>query len=173
MADNKPEPVVLDLAPLPRDQVGPFLLLGLEKDADREAIEANWARRVIWARKGQIRLALEDINWAREIINDPERRVRHDVSSLNPDTLDGALKRLAGRIAAAWQPVDSELDLRDYTPAVEAPDAESVRAAIVVPEVAEEVPAALGLLRQLAREPATWDPWAVQLSEDTNPGSTP
>ena len=29
-----PEPVVLELAPLPREQVGPFLLLGLDKDAD-------------------------------------------------------------------------------------------------------------------------------------------
>ena len=28
------EPVVLDLAPLPREQIGPFLLLGLDKDAD-------------------------------------------------------------------------------------------------------------------------------------------
>ena len=42
------EPIVLDLAPLPREQIGPFLLLGLDKDADKEQIEANWARRVIW-----------------------------------------------------------------------------------------------------------------------------
>ena len=27
-------PIVLELAPLPREQVGPFLILGLSKDAD-------------------------------------------------------------------------------------------------------------------------------------------
>lgn len=41
MAEHS-EPVVLELAPLPREQIGPFLLLGLEKDADREQIEASW-----------------------------------------------------------------------------------------------------------------------------------
>jgi len=51
-----PEPVILELASLPREQIGPFLLLGLDKDADKEQIEANWARRVIWARKNLTRL---------------------------------------------------------------------------------------------------------------------
>ena len=32
-----------ELASLPREQVGPFLLLGLDKTADKEQIEANWA----------------------------------------------------------------------------------------------------------------------------------
>jgi hypothetical protein len=80
------EPVVLELAALPREQLGPFLLLGLDKNADAEAIEASWAQRVIWARKNQIRTPLGDINWAREVINDPDRRVRADLTSLNTDT---------------------------------------------------------------------------------------
>ena len=62
MADEH-EPVVLELAALPREQLGPFLLLGLDKNADAEAIEASWAQRVIWARKNQIRTPLGDINW--------------------------------------------------------------------------------------------------------------
>src|SRR5438132_13782945 len=54
MANHDQEPVVLELAPLPREKSGPFLLLGVEKDADKELIEASWARRVIGARKNQI-----------------------------------------------------------------------------------------------------------------------
>jgi hypothetical protein len=57
MPDDK-EPVVLELAPLPREQIGPFLILGLDKDAGKDEIEANWARRVIWARKSQVRVPL-------------------------------------------------------------------------------------------------------------------
>ena len=75
MADEH-EPVVLELAALPREQLGPFLLLGLDKNADAEAIEASWAQRVIWARKNQIRTPLGDINWAREVVNDPEQMIR-------------------------------------------------------------------------------------------------
>src|SRR5688572_1680666 len=71
-------PLVLKLAPLPRNQVGPFLILGVDKDAPRDAIEAAWAQRLIWARKGQTPVPLEDINWAREVLNDPDRRLRAD-----------------------------------------------------------------------------------------------
>src|SRR5437588_10194862 len=112
MAD-KHEPVVLELAPLPREQIGPFLILGLDKDADKDQIEANWARRVIWARKGQTRLPLEDINWAREAVSDPDKRLRCDVLSLNLDLSDGTLRRLGQRYgvtgaapAVGWQPLD-------------------------------------------------------------------
>ena len=75
---NEQEPVVLELAPLPREQLGPFLLLGVDKAADKEQIEASWARRVLGARKGLISLALEDINWAREVLSDLSRRARAD-----------------------------------------------------------------------------------------------
>ena len=72
---NQAEPVVLDLAPLPRDKIGPFLILGLEKDASKEQIEASWARRLIWSRKNQVRVSLEDINWAKETIVDADKRL--------------------------------------------------------------------------------------------------
>ena len=74
MADQ-PAPVVLELAPLPREQLGPFLILGVEKTATREQIEAAWAQRLIAARKHQVGVPLEDINWAREAINDTDRRL--------------------------------------------------------------------------------------------------
>ena len=66
-------PMILKLAPLPRTQVGPFLILGVDKSATREIVEAAWAQRIIWARKGLIQTPLEDINWARDVLNDPRK----------------------------------------------------------------------------------------------------
>src|SRR2546421_6423802 len=107
--------IVLELAPPPRERVGPFLLLGVEKDATPEEIEARWAQRVIWARKGQIDVPLENINWAREILNDPEKRLQADVTSLNLDLTDRVLARLesagGGASACGWRPLDREKSL--------------------------------------------------------------
>jgi hypothetical protein len=156
-------PVVLELAPLPREQVGPFLLLGLEKTADKNQIEANWARRLIWARQEQIKVALEDINWAREVLNDKDKRIRADAASLNLDTAEGILRDLVQHYGGATlcKPLDVEKDLRHYAPAVEIPDPKAVRAAIVVPDIPEEVPAARGILERFVREPL--DPWNLPL----------
>jgi hypothetical protein len=168
MSKAPPTPIVLELAPLPREQVGPFLLLGLEKTADKDAVEANWAKRVIWARKDQIKVALEDINWAREILNDKDKRVRADAASLNPDTTEGVLRDLVERYggdtpgAIRCRPLDVEKDLTGYSPAVEIPDAAAVQAAIVVPDVPEEVPAAAVLLERYLAEPL--DPWALPVT---------
>jgi len=43
MAGNNPPPlpVMLQLAPLPRTQIGPYLILGVDKDADKETIESR------------------------------------------------------------------------------------------------------------------------------------
>src|SRR3984893_3154737 len=96
---SREEPVVLELAPLPREQIGPFLLLGLDKLADKDEIEAHWAQRVIWARKNQSKVPLENANRAREPLNDRERRIRAHAASLNVDTTAGVLRRLAERYA--------------------------------------------------------------------------
>ena len=168
MADEH-EPVVLELAALPREQLGPFLLLGLDKNADAEAIEASWAQRVIWARKNQIRTPLGDINWAREVVNDPDRRVRADLTSLNTDTAAGLLERLAEACGAGprggptWKPLDVEKQLEDYALPVEVPDADEVRQAITVPEVPQETPAVAQLLQQFVQEPL--DPWMLSLKK--------
>src|SRR4051794_24267382 len=112
-----PLPVMLDLAPLPRSHVGPFLILGVDKDADQDTVEAAWAQRLIWARKNLTKVPLEDVNWAREIMNDQERRVRADVTSLNVDTTDGVLKRLRerfqGKNTIGCRPLDIEKNLAD------------------------------------------------------------
>src|SRR5262249_18867449 len=136
------------LTPLPREQIGAFLLLGLDKHADREAIEAHWAERLKLARRQLVDIALEDINWAREQLRDPGRRLQADVASLNTDLENGLLAQLAERYATAtpaparWQPIDLEPDLSRYEPAVDLPDAEAIRAGVQVPEIPEEYPAA-------------------------------
>jgi hypothetical protein len=162
------EPVVLELAPLLREQAGPFLLLGLDKDASPEEIEANWAQRVIWARKKHIRTPLGDVNWAREVMTDLERRIRADATSLNVDTASGTLRRLADAFnvsaagSPAWKPIDVEKLLDDYVPPAQVPDIPDVRAAIVLPEWADEFPAVRTLLEDFARQPL--DPWSLDFT---------
>ena len=168
---NTNEPVVLELAPLPREQIGPFLILGIEKDATLDQVEAGWAARLKQARRQSGDVGLEEINWAREVLKDPDKRVRADAGSLNVDTTDRILKGLAERFSgpasgsAAWQPRECEKDLRDYTPAVEMPDAEAVRAAIVVPMPARETPFVARLLEEVAANAAHIDPWKNPLAE--------
>jgi hypothetical protein len=158
-------PVVLELASLPREQIGPFLLLGLPKDANKELIEQHWADRVKWALKNRIKLSREDINWAHEMLKDQGSRIRADAASLNTDTSDGILARLTRRYGSTggriWQPLDCEKPLADYSPPTELPDVEAVRAATVIPEIPQEMPAVAGLLDRLAQAPL--DPWAVEL----------
>jgi hypothetical protein len=165
---KSPEPVVLDLAALPREQMGPFLILGLDKSADRTTIERHWADRLKWARRNLVKVALEDINWARDVLNDLERRIRADAGSLNADTTEGVLTQLAqrfglegGQATRQWQPLDSEKSLADYVPAAEVPDIDSVRQAITVPALVEEVPTVVALLERLVQAPL--DPWALEL----------
>jgi hypothetical protein len=160
------EPVLLELAHLPREQVGPFLLLGLDKDASKEDIEAHWAERIKWARKQQTNLTLEEINWARDLVSDPVRRVTADATSLNLDTTEGTLATLATRYGAekatpSWEPIDEEKPLADFTPPVEVPDLEATRQAVAVPEVPCRFPVAASLLAKLAGQ--ALDPWEVSL----------
>jgi hypothetical protein len=166
MAKN--EPVVLELAALPREQIGPFLLLGLAKDADKDLIDAQWAERIKMSRRQALKVPLEDINWAREMLKEPDKRVRADAASLNSDTSDGTLRQLtrrysgtAGDGGSVWQPLDNEKPLADYMPAVEMPDPNAIRAALTAPEVPEEQPGVALLLERLAGLPL--DPWNLDL----------
>lgn len=168
MANKTAEPVVLELASLPREQMGPFLLLGLDKAASKADIEEHWADRIKWARRSIIRVALEDINWARDALSDTDRRLKADAGSINSDTADGILATLAkryglegGQTSRMWQPLDREKPLADYSPVAEIPDAAQLREAIRVPDVPEELPATGELLRRLAE--GKLDPWAIEL----------
>jgi hypothetical protein len=167
---KSPDPVVLELATLSREQIGPYLLLGLDKSADKEQIDKNWADRVRWALRQPplIKVAREDVNWAHEILKEIDKRIRSDVCSLNTDTTDGVLSQLTDRYGVSggqpgrvWQPLDNEKPLADYIPPAEVPNVAEVRAALVVPETPEETPFAALLLERLAQ--LDLDPWAVEL----------
>jgi hypothetical protein len=162
------EPIVLDLATLPREQLGPFLLLGLDKSADKEQIEANWAERLKWARKGQMKVPLEDINWAKDVLIERDRRIRADAASFNTDLTDSVLGQLAyrygivgNRQGRSWQPLDVEKDLANYTPPADVPDMEEIRSSLTVPDVPQALPAVAALLEQLAQ--VALDPWGYEL----------
>jgi hypothetical protein len=168
---KSPDPVVLDLASLPREQMGPFLILGLDKSADKTTIESHWADRIKWARRNLVKVALEDINWARDVLGDVERRIRADAGSLNLDTTDAVLAQLSqrfglegGQATRQWQPLDSEKALADYVPAAEVPEIDAVRQGITVPRLPEDVPAVGALLERLVQQPL--DPWALELPDD-------
>jgi hypothetical protein len=169
MAANNPPPlpVMLQLAPLPRTQIGPFLILGVDKDADKDTVESQWAQRLIWARKAQTRSPLEDINWAREAMTNTELRLKADAISLNLDTTDGTLRKLRERYQGkrpsdvGARPLDVEKWLADYMPPTPVPTVEELRQAVHVPELPREVPAVRVLLEDFARTPI--DPWQVDL----------
>lgn len=163
-------PLVLELAPLPRNQIGPFLVLGLDKDASPEALEAVWAQRLIAARKGQSAVSLEDINWARDLLNDPAKRRRAEVGSLNADTAEGTLRKLREQFmrgAPADRLIESETDLSAYEPPTPAIAPDEIRRQIRVPELPLEFGAVESLLRDAYREPP--DPWSFTLDEPNTP----
>lgn len=162
------EPIVLELAQLPREKIGPFLILGITKDAPLNEIEANWAERVKWARKQLIKIPLEDVNWAREAIREPPERLSADAASLNLDGVDNDLQSLAARYGveapqakAKWEPIDEEKDYRDYVPDVEVPDIDAVRAEVNLPQIPQEVPSVILFLQPIMNEEL--DPWEVEI----------
>ena len=160
-------PIVLQLAPLPRTQIGPFLILGVDRDADRETIEAAWAEKIKQARRGTTKTPLEDINWAREMLTNKETRIRCDAVALNIDTTDGTLKKLRERYQGKQQaeirckPIDTEKWLASYTPPTPAPTVAEMRQGMQLPEIPREVPAVRVMLENFVKEPI--DPWQVQL----------
>jgi len=160
------DPIVLELAPLAREKIGPFILLGLEKDASPEAIEAHWAQRVIWARKNQIAIALTEVNWARETLNDPNKRVRADAASLNTDITSGVLQDLAQRYGVGpagpgWKPLEVDSQSRTPAPDPEIPDPAEIRKSILVPDPPDDLPGVKWVLDQFLAEPI--DPWELKI----------
>jgi hypothetical protein len=152
-------PPGIELTLLPRERVGPFLILGVPKDADAATIDAHWAQRVLWARQGKSRIPLEDIHWARAVLRDPEQRLAADVASLNPDTTGDELRRLARLYhldRPAWQPLDPE---PTSAQAGEVPDPQDVRSGVPSPAVPTELPGVARWLDEFAHAPL--DPWSL------------
>jgi hypothetical protein len=95
-------------------------------------------------------------------LRDPELRLAADVASLNPDTANDELRRLArlygldpGR--PSWQPLDPE----PVGDAVDVPDPAEVRASLPPPTVPVELPGIARWLDEFARAPL--DPWSLAL----------
>jgi hypothetical protein len=171
-----PDPVHLELAPLPREQTGPFLLLGLDKDASTDEMEAHWAERLKLARRQSLNVPLEDINWARDVLRDSERRLRAEIASLNVALGDGYLAHLVARYSSTsggirGQALDREPDLASYEPPVELPSMDEVRRSIEVPAIPEEFPMVREILEELVAEPL--DPWSIELPADSGPEGPP
>jgi hypothetical protein len=161
MTDRDDPALGVELTDLPREQAGPFLVLGVPKDADAETVEARWAQCVLWARQGKTRTPLGDVHWAREVLRDPEQRLAADAAGLNPDTAAGELRRLAKLYhldpdRPAWPPLDPS------PPAAEVPDPEAVKAGLPPPAVPVELPGVARWLAELARAPL--DPWGFTLA---------
>jgi hypothetical protein len=143
------------------------LILGVDKDATRETVEAAWAEKIKQARRGQIKTPLEDINWAREMLMSKESRVRCDAVALNVDTTDGTLKKLRERYQGKQQvevrckPIDTEKWLADYAPATTVPPVAEIRDQVRLPELPQEAPAVRVMLENFVKEPI--DPWQIDL----------
>lgn len=157
--DSQPLPGP-ELAPLPREQVGPFLILGVAKDADAGAIEAHWAQCVLWARQRKTQTPLGDIHWAREVLRDESQRLAADVATLNAETAGEELRRSQRRFRLdsdklSWTPVDPE-------PALEAsvPDPAVERDRLPAPSVPDELPGVARWLDAFSRD--TIDPWSLR-----------
>lgn len=152
-------PEVLELAPVPREQIGPFLLLGLEKDATPEELQKNWAQRVIWARKKSSLLPLEQVNWAREVLSDPQRRLEADLGSLNADTTPRPLHSIVSTFALGVppEPCASAPEPHPVEPVLPRPDA--LAASVPLPQIPEHNFGAVALCKTLAG--TMKDPWSL------------
>lgn len=158
------DPILLELAQLPREKLGPFFVLGLSKDATKKDIDRHWADRLKWARKNIVNVPLEDINWARETLSDPQQRIEADVASLSSDLMEGLIETVAKKyhlatadIEPTWEPIDDEKDLREFEPEQEIPSIESVSEKIVLPDIPEDLPSMQLFLEPL--EAKELDPW--------------
>jgi hypothetical protein len=162
--DTQSEPMVLDVAALPREQIGPYMILGVDKDAPNSEIEAHWAQRLIWSRGKQIRTPLEDVNWAKEVLLDRDRRVIADAVSLNPDVASGELRQLLAKHGPlepelpTWKPREGPLPELPEAPPNLIPDPAAVRATLQTPEVPIELPAVTRMLEEVRTAPL--DPWS-------------
>jgi hypothetical protein len=151
----------VELAPLPRDRVGPFLILGVAKDADAVTIEARWARSILWARQGKKHTPLGDVHWAREVLRNPDLRFPADVASLNADVVGDDLRKLAilyhlDQDRPAWTPIDPEPPAMRGT---DIPEPNDVKATLPVPEIPTELPGVARWLSEFAQ--AAIDPWSI------------
>jgi hypothetical protein len=145
--------------------MGPFLILGLDKDASPEEVDKAWRERLQWVEQGWSNVSCDDLNWAHDVLLDPERRVAADAASLNPDTLAQPCRHLLTTSESAdWEqpswPIldDAWPELPPFPPDLPENRASEVGAA-PIPEIPREVPALTRLIKQWLDRPI--DPWIL------------
>jgi hypothetical protein len=161
---TSPDPVVLDLAPLPKEKMGPFIILGVAKEATPKEIESAFQERLLGIQAGDFPLGEEDIHWAKERLSDPEDRLNADVVSMNAEILNSPIRRM--------NKSDSEnsWSSRDATTRFNVTIEEDLQLAIdaitkdlVVPDLEFDV-SKLGRLIKESENPS-WDPWNPETPE--------
>lgn len=148
--------------PEPRELAGPFLILGIDKDADAATIETRWQSQRDAIERGECQWSIDDLDWAKETLLDTKQRLNADVESLNCDLASGEVQRLLRQYhlngsPAGWEPIDPEppMELPEIDPTALTNDVSS-------PQIPVELPAINAWLTQFAA--AVTDPWTMELS---------
>lgn len=144
--------------------VGPYIILGIDKDADPATLPEVCARRVEAARAGELTWTEEQIVAALEVLHAPEERLESDVESFNTDIASGEVRRLARLYRVdgggpAWEPMDPEppTELTELTF-----DAAGLAAEAPAPDVPLELPSVETWLTQYAAGAS--NPWTSELT---------
>jgi len=155
----------LSTARLPWQQAGPFLILGLDKDASSEQVESATRQRLDWIRQGILSCSEEDLNWARDMLLDAEQRIVADAQSLNLDTLDRQWQQLRDtHDSTDWE--HPHWPIWDYplpeipVPSPEQGDANGAKTCDPpLPEIPDEIPALSQLIDDWrSRRIDPWNP---------------
>jgi hypothetical protein len=147
-----------------RERAGPFLILGIDKDADAATIAAQFERQRHAVQAGLCHWTLDDLDWARNELQDAKQRLAADLNSLDVDLASGEIHRLARLYSLAdgrpgWEPLDPEPKVELMPPA--AVSVERLVADVPQPDVPLEIPAINRWLDQFAHQVA--DPWTTEL----------
>lgn len=143
-----------------REEAGPFLILGIDKDANDASVEAQYELRKLASQRGELKWSADDIEWARDQLLNSDRRVIADADSWNTDIASGDVLRLIRlyrmeNTSAGWEPLDPE-------PPAELPitniDMDALVAELSLPDAPLELPAIARWLERCGS--VGLDPWS-------------
>lgn len=146
-----------------RNDAGPFLVLGIDKDADDACVTAQFEARLELARRHEINWTEADLIWARDQLLTQDLRTIADAESWNVDLASGDVRRLARlyRVDSdipSWEPIDPE-------PPAELPEAKidvsTLIAELPAPTLPLDFPAVDRWLDQYAN--IGIDPWSTEI----------
>jgi hypothetical protein len=147
-----------------RELAGPYLVLGVDKDVDSDEIEAHYQSQCRAVERGECSWSIDDLEWAKQVLCDPEQRLAADRDSLNPDLASGEVQRLARlyRLDGSppgWEPMDPEPPI-DFS-ALYVIDSNALASTVPTPDIPRELPAVKAWLDHFSA--AATDPWSMEL----------